>query len=291
MTTARPDLVLYHARCPDGFGSAWLYWKAFGDAAVYIPTLYGQDPPSVRGHDVLMIDVSFPRPIIEQLAAQARSFRLLDHHRSAYHDLADLACTHFDLDRSGVGLAWQDLHGDAPMPRLATFIQARDLDQPCPPGGEQVLHVLDALPYDFEAWDALATRVETDLDQVVAEGALMERKFEALAERFLPHTTPIEMAGHHGLAVNAPMEFADALGARLARHAEFSFTWFMDAMGVVHASWRSRRVNVIPMAQHYGGGGHAHAAGARMAVTDLMELLGNARASQACPPASSLPKA
>lgn len=271
----KPELILYHARCPDGFGSAWLYWQVLGDDAIYIPTRYGQEPPSVRGKNVLMIDVSFSHPIIQSLAEQAHSFRLLDHHESAYHELKDLPCTTFDLNKSGVGLAWQDLHGETPMPLLVQFIQDRDLARPGKPGAAQVLHVLDALPYQFEAWSELAERVETDLEAVVAEGALMEQKFDAIANRFLSHTTPIRMKGHHGLAVNAPMEFASALGDRLSEHADFSFTWFMDAMGQIHASWRSRKINVIPLAKAYGGGGHVHSAGARLTVPQLVEALGH----------------
>jgi hypothetical protein len=282
MKEKRPDLVLYHARCPDGFGSAWLYWRELGQQAVYVPTSYGQDPPSVRGRHVLMIDVSFPRSVIRTLSDQAASFRLLDHHLSAHEELADLPCAHFDLGLSGVGLAWQDLHGKAPAPTLVKFIQARDLDKPMPEGGNQVLHVLDSLPYDFEAWERLAQRVEEDLPSVVAEGEVMEQRFESLATRFLAHATPVEMGGHRGLAINAPMEFASALGDRLSEHASFSFTWFMDAMGQIHGSWRSRRIDVIPLAQKYGGGGHPYSSGARLTVPELVEVLGHGHDRQSC---------
>lgn len=275
MNPSLTDLVLYHARCPDGFGSAWLYWRRLGGRAVYLPQFYGQEPPDVANRNVLMIDVSLPRPVLEEMARKANTFRLLDHHESARHELADWPCAHFDLGLSGVGLAWRDLNGDAPMPRLAEFIQARDLDKPMPPGGDQVLHVLDSLPYDFVAWELLARRVEENLDAVVAEGRLMEHRFDALAERFLAHATPIQMGGHDGLAVNAPMEFASALGERLCRKACFSFTWFMDAQGRIHGSWRSRKVNVIPLAQQYGGGGHPYAAGARLTVPQLVQALGH----------------
>ena len=287
MKAVSPDLVLYHARCPDGFGSAWVYWQALREKAVYVPVSYGQEPPNVRGHHVLMVDVSFARPLMETLCQQALSFRLLDHHKSACDELADMECAHFNLGKAGVGLAWEDLHGDQPLPRLVQFIQERDLDRTVSPGGVQVLHVLDALPYDFEAWDKLCQRVEDDFEAVVAEGAMMEKKFEALTERLLTNATPIRMGGHRGLAINAPMEFASALGERVSRHAEFCLTWFLDAAGRVHVSWRSHRVNVIPMAVHYGGGGHPHSAGARISLSQLESLLGHSGVSRACPVSSS----
>jgi len=268
-----PSVVIYHARCPDGFGAAWVYWQQLKENAVYIPALYGQEPPSVRGQDVVMVDVSFPRPIIERLAAEAKSFRLLDHHRSAYEELKDLPCATFDLDLSGVGLAWRDVHGDAPVPPLMACIQDRDLHQHRVPGGEAVLHVLDSLPYEFEAWEALSHRVEQDFTGVQQEGLFMHQKFQSLVGRLMKHATPIQMGGFQGLATNAPMEFASDVGCGLSKEVDFGFTWYMDAQGRIHGSWRSSTINVIPLAKHYGGGGHPHAAGARLTIDQLVALL------------------
>ncbi len=276
-----PTVVLYHARCPDGFGAAWVYWQQLRERAVYIPVLYGQEPPSVKGQDVIMVDVSFSRPVIERLVAEARSFRLLDHHRSAFEELGDLPCATFDLNLSGTGLAWRDVHGDVPFPKLVECIQDRDLHRNDVVGGDQVLHVLDAQPYAFEAWDALSKRVDADFEGVRQEGVFMHRKFQSLTRRLMDHATPIELGGRRGLAVNAPMEFASEVGSALAEKAEFGFTWYLDAVGRVHGSWRSGKIDVIPLAKLYGGGGHPHASGARLTLEQLGELLNhNARQAQ-----------
>lgn len=268
-----PSVVIYHARCPDGFGAAWVYWQQLKERAIYVPALYGQQPPSVKGQDVVMVDVSFPRPVIERLAREAKSFRLLDHHCSAYEELKDLPCATFDLELSGVGLAWRDVHGDAPLPKMMACIQDRDLHQNKVEGGDAVLHVLDAQPYEFEAWEALSQRVDESFEAVRQEGLFMHQKFQSLVGRLMKHATPIAMKGYRGLAANAPMEFASDVGCGLSKAVDFGFTWFMDAQGRVHGSWRSSTINVIPLAKHYGGGGHPHAAGARLTVEQLMALL------------------
>ena len=34
-------IVYYHKGCPDGFGSAWAFYKKYKDTAKYIPFTYG----------------------------------------------------------------------------------------------------------------------------------------------------------------------------------------------------------------------------------------------------------
>lgn len=270
-----PTLVLYHANCPDGFTAAWVYWKKLGRCARYVPVAHGDPPPSdVDGEDVVVVDFSFPREVSLEMASRARSFRVLDHHISAQRDLGDLPFFHFDIDRSGAGLAWQDIHGEMPFPLLVSCVEDRDLYRWTVPGSADVLHVLDTIPYDFGRWDALANRLEEDPVAVQAEGALMRERFEAAANRLLPHARPVSMGGASGLALNAPMEFADYVGNTLASQAEFGFTWYVDRLGRVHGSWRSKVMDVSVLAESFGGGGHKGASGARLTIAQMATLLG-----------------
>lgn len=81
------DLVIYHAACNDGFTAAWAAWKLVGDRAEYHKRQYGEDPPDVQGKNVAIVDFSFPRKVLEQMAKDAASLVVLDHHRSAKRDL------------------------------------------------------------------------------------------------------------------------------------------------------------------------------------------------------------
>lgn len=81
------DLVIYHAACNDGFTAAWAAWKVVGDRAEFHKRQYGEDPPDVRGKNVAIVDFSFPRKVLEQMAKDANSLVVLDHHRSAKKDL------------------------------------------------------------------------------------------------------------------------------------------------------------------------------------------------------------
>jgi hypothetical protein len=93
------DLVLYHANCLDGFTAAWCAWLSFGDSAEYRPVQYGpgQDLPDVTGRDVLIVDFSYPRDVLLEMASNAKSVTLLDHHASAQRDLQSIDVRYIPL--------------------------------------------------------------------------------------------------------------------------------------------------------------------------------------------------
>ena len=100
-------LCIYHAFCADGFGAAWIVRRALGDGVEFHAASYGQEPPDVTGRDVLMVDFSYKRPVLVQMAAKAKSILILDHHKTAQADLVDLpdnVQTIFDMERSGAML-------------------------------------------------------------------------------------------------------------------------------------------------------------------------------------------
>lgn len=85
---SRP-ICIYHGGCADGFTAAWAVWRALGEIDFH-PGIYGEAPPDVTGRDVIMVDFSYKRPVIEAMAATCRTMLILDHHKTAQADLAGL---------------------------------------------------------------------------------------------------------------------------------------------------------------------------------------------------------
>src|SRR5262249_15285505 len=112
------DAILYHNGCNDGFAAAVIANRRYPHAKL-IPLDHGRDRSfidsliwSLEGQDVLMIDFSFrTRAENDQLNSVAKSFRLLDHHKTAEAVLAGAEYAVFDMERSGAGLAWDYLFG------------------------------------------------------------------------------------------------------------------------------------------------------------------------------------
>lgn len=134
-------LCIYHGNCADGFGAAWAVRKALGDIDFHAG-IYGEAPPDVTGREVIMVDFSYKRPVLEQMAKAAASILVLDHHLTAMTDLKDfqmpshcLPCRGikpwrpssginalFDMNRSGAGLTWDYFFPDKQRPDLLNHI-------------------------------------------------------------------------------------------------------------------------------------------------------------------------
>jgi hypothetical protein len=97
-----PDTVIYHDNCADGFGAAWACWMRWRNACQYVPASYGQAPPyaEVAGKNVLIVDFSYRRSVLEEIGGQAASVVILDHHKTAKPIWRVSLSRHVDLPSS-----------------------------------------------------------------------------------------------------------------------------------------------------------------------------------------------
>ena len=61
-------LVIYHGNCADGFSAAWCFWRKYGEGADYVAGVYQQSPPDVAGRDVYLVDFSYKRDVLLEMA-------------------------------------------------------------------------------------------------------------------------------------------------------------------------------------------------------------------------------
>lgn len=262
-------VVIFHASCYDGYGAAWAAWKQLGQAARYVPALYGDAPPEVGSDDqVFVLDFSYPRDVLLALLARCASLRVLDHHKTAQADLEGLAFATFDLDKSGAMLAWEHWHPTAAPPALIQYIQDRDLWRFKLDGSKAVTAWLRSYPMTFVGWNALATQLERERIEVLAEGEALLRfqsqQVELMAGQarwmFLISGDIDTMVP----VVNASAFFSDVADRLLALHPQALFAAYYYDRADGRRQWglRSRPgFDVSAIARQYGGGGHPTAAG------------------------------
>lgn len=280
-------LCIYHGNCADGFGAAWVVRKRFGDDVEFHAGVYQAPPPDVCGRDVIIVDFSYKRDVLLEMAKSAHSVLVLDHHKSAQEDLGDLPPpivpnsweAHradsrgtlndgvdpslprvvFDMERSGAGLAWRFFFPDDPMPRLIEHIQDRDLWKFKLEGTREIQAALFSYPYDFAVWD----RLMAETDRLRQEGAAIERKHHKdIAEFIKAAAFRCNIAGYDVPVLNAPYFFSSDAGNIMAQGEPFAACYWDTAKGRVY-SLRSAEdgVDVSEIAKKFGGGGHKHAAG------------------------------
>ncbi len=124
------DLLITHKNCADGTGAALAVLK-YCEEVGYRPEIfraqYGCEVPDVKGMNVLMVDFSFKREILEELNRDAKLLHVLDHHKTSEEDLKGLDYCHFDGTHSGAVLAWNYLYPEAEVPPLLQYIEDRDI--------------------------------------------------------------------------------------------------------------------------------------------------------------------
>lgn len=279
--------IFYHAHCADGFASAFAAWLVFGDrpGVQYLPVSYGQPVPDLAGghgkHTVYILDFSWPRPVLEALAARedVEAVTVIDHHQTAAADLAGIPWidinfpqaskirAFFEMERSGAVLAWLHFHYTT-VPELFRYVQDRDLWQWKLPNSRAISAALKLRKYrNFDSWRELLSGWDDHIKpRLVLEGSAIveaeETMLDGLAEL---REGKIDGHGRSYVRCNSPV-LQSELCERLLRDdpdAAYADVW-AEWDGVRRHSLRARQgddVDVSAIAKSHGGGGHRCAAG------------------------------
>lgn len=302
-------ICIYHGGCADGFTAAWAVWRRFGDAFDYFAATYGDAPPDVIGRDVVMVDFSYKRDVINTIAESANTILILDHHKTAEADLAGFAApvgeiydparwrwsyektaeipvrAVFDMNRSGAGLAWDFFHDPEARPALVRYVEDRDLWRFDLPHSREINAFIFAHHYDFDEWETLAAELDqAPLEEVAALGAAIEKKHHKdVAELVAEMRREVSIGGFTVPAANLPKTLTSDAGHLMAVTIyesggekvlpHFAACYWDTAEGRIF-SLRSvdGGADVSEIAKQYGGGGHKHAAGFRVSFDELAQF-------------------
>jgi oligoribonuclease NrnB/cAMP/cGMP phosphodiesterase (DHH superfamily) len=253
-TMNRP-LCIYHGNCADGFGAAWAVRRALGNNVDFHAGVYQNSPPDVTNRLVVMVDFSYKRDVLLEMAEKSRGVLLLDHHKSAIEDLtADgnyivnmgeysgqltwsrfvdnttqdryegapygRIYTVFDLYRSGAGLAWDFFFPNERRPELIKRIEDRDLWRFEYADTRPIQAAVFSYPYDFDVWDML---FKMDIGVLRTEGEAIERKhFKDIHELTKVVTRRFTIGGHSVQVANLPYTLTSDAGHLLAQDEPFA---------------------------------------------------------------------
>jgi oligoribonuclease NrnB/cAMP/cGMP phosphodiesterase (DHH superfamily) len=295
-------LCIYHGNCADGFTSAWVVHRHFNGEVDFHAGVYQNPPPDVTGRLLLLVDFSYKRDVLLELAKKTRAVLVLDHHKSAVEDLHADGCfivnmgayhgvlgwerfldnvaldsieggpriyTVFDLERSGAGITWDFFNSGKPRPELLDRIEDRDLWRFRFPETRAVQATVFSYPYEFGVWDQL---MASSIESLRIEGSAIERKhFKDIHELLGVVTRKMAIGGYVVPIANLPYTLtSDAGHALCTPGTPFAGCYWDTPEGRVF-SLRSTDdgIDVSEIARRYGGGGHRNASGFRVAYADL----------------------
>jgi oligoribonuclease NrnB/cAMP/cGMP phosphodiesterase (DHH superfamily) len=290
-------IVFYHHPCLDGFTSAWVFWSKYKETIDYRPFSFKAIKAMEQYHnkDVMFVDCC---PGVEELKALllvCSSVKVIDHHVSNMkrvqqeiefltNEQCDLeykydpalvgakemddAC-HFDMTKSGAGLAWEHCYPDEPVPKLVRHIQDHDLWNFDLPFTEELTTVLYTYSMTFEQWDSAVKELEdpAEVDNWLIRARAMMDYQAKLQEQIVSCAHRLTVDGHDVPAVCTTVLHNDA-GSILNKGEAFAATYYFNGDGW-KVSLRSDKdspdsADVSVIANKYGGGGHKNAAGFRI---------------------------
>lgn len=288
--------IIHHADCWDGIAAAMIVELALSyipehrtdEAPVWYPCHHDKTTMAsailakvkAKGHrQVYIVDFSFSREAITDLAASVESVVVIDHHKTAqatlecWKDKPANVTTVFDMSLSAASLvtkhfssrfrpSWDTLD-------LIAYIGDRDLWQFQLAKTRDVCAYLSLFPFTREGFIDAVREFTENRCAVIESGEAVRRCQESFVKYHIERVTPcvIRHKGRDmlGMQVNATIlqsEIGDAI-LRTYPLASVAVIYRTNECGSVVYSLRSRpgEVDVSEIAKARGGGGHACAAG------------------------------
>lgn len=256
-------LVIFHAECPDGFGSAYSAWKKFGDSADYFPAFYDTEPPEVAGKDVYIIDYSYTKEKLSEIKKSARRLTMIDHHKSN-EDLLKIADEFvFDINHSASVLSWNFFNPDKDIPKFLLYVEEGDLWSFKLPHSKEVAAFIDDLRRDFHLWDSVISEFENreKRDVFVKKGEDIIREIREFVFEKVSSAREVIFEGYKTLIVNSE-RYSSEIGNILSKKLPpIGLIWKRENDKISVSLRSDGSVDVAKLAEKYGGGGHKNAAG------------------------------
>lgn len=278
--TEVPELVvLYHKNCMDGLFAAAVVALKYRESDIekrFIACQYGDEVPDIKDNArVYCVDFSFKRD--QLLALEKRTFlSVYDHHKSTEEELGWLPFFEFDLHECGASLTWLNLFKGEPVPEVIQYVRDRDLWLWEMKHSRDISAGLKVMIATVE--DALALLMDDDLFPVLKAGYWIRKYQQQVVSQMCKHAQVVEVGKLTYALVNTPV-LQSEVGETLVQTGAVNVAAMYCYMngGDVLVSLRSNNAkadapDVARIAQHYGGGGHKHAAGFRLGAEEFGKL-------------------
>jgi len=274
-TSPNGVVCFYHGNCFDGICAAWVVSLKYPDAE-FIPVNYGDmglmqsiqqdcfENANINTHYVV-VDFSFPRDLMIQMANKAKSMIVLDHHQTNQKDCEGLDFCKFDMAESGASLAWKHFFPTEPMPKIVQYVADQDLWKFELPYSREINAYIQLFDMILENYNYLWKILDSPmgLEIAVIGGQAIKQYKDTLVKRIVKSHRILDILGHRVAVVNSPVLMSE-VGEALARlpGVIFGAYYFQRSDGMVQ--WGARSIgdfDVSIVAKKFGGGGHKNAAG------------------------------
>ena len=277
LTPDEVEFVIFHDPCPDGTGSAYVIWKylstKFPDRIVtYHRSSYGK-PPDVTGKNVLLCDITFRKYHILNMISTANKLLIIDHHKSAEKDLADIPDKHkiFDMNHSGAVLTWMFFYPDEDMPLLLRYIEDRDIWTKKFPDIDNFYAWFKMVPLEYQEYDKyIDNKILLERNESVGVACRKLDEYyidiacKQISVKFHKIKNKYYFVGYSNVSISTlKSDIGNAIMKRFP-YVDFAVAYSIhDQYDSTSFSLRStdQHIDVSEIARFFGGGGHRNASG------------------------------
>lgn len=257
-------IVLYHDDL-DGFGSAWVAWKKFGDKADYFAVDF--DKPMIAGlknKEIYILDFCYSEKEMKALLKNNKKVVVIDHHITRGDIFKLLKEYVWDIKHAGCVLTWQYFYSGKKIPKMIKYIEDLDMWSFKLKNTREITLFLESLPRDFKLWNKIILGMENkkSFSEYLKKGMVMADFVDKVIHILALNAENAFFEGKKVSVVNSPI-FNSELGNYLLKKKKnpIVLIWSLKN-GEIRVSLRSQKeVDVSKIAQKYGGGGHKQAAG------------------------------
>lgn len=261
------DIVIYHDKCYDGFGCAFIvyyYYKKFDKNIKFIPANYDREIniEELKNKNILMCDFSFKYDYLIKIIENASNFLILDHHKSSEKNLIEIPDQYkiFDSSLSGIGLTWNYFF-DNELPSFLAYLQDRDL------WNYNLPHTLEFITFfhqqimDFSFWEQYLN--QKNVYEAIKIGSQWLSYQQKIIDNIDYYYCINDFDKLYIVAYcNSPILKSDIGNKLLNEITDFSCIWHYQN-DKTYYSLRSteNKIDVSKIAEKYNGGGHRNASG------------------------------
>ncbi len=272
-------LCIYHNDA-DGRASAAIVRRALGSSINLYEMNYGDSLPLedlLQSEYLIIVDFSLTREDFQQLA-KYHKITWIDHHISALETLEDIALNWpgiRSIDEAACVLTWQYYFPKQAVPKAITLIGDRDIwrwAEEDTGAFNEGLFQLNTNPANDALWEPLLNNDEKLLADIIASGSILrDARLRVIHRNTANYGFPVNFEGYDTLAIN--MRGSGDLGEHI-RNRGFKIAYcyidnYHNGEVFTYVTLYSESVDVAKIAQQFGGGGHAGAAGFHFKRNDV----------------------
>jgi len=280
-------VCIYHKNCTDGTTSAAVLIKKFPDCKLF-PLGHNYKEEEINqlleltdnNTVVYVVDFSLKPKDLEKLLKKAKKVINIDHHIGVKEILEKFAQEYpnfefiFDNNSSGASLTWKYFFGE-PVPQLIKYVEDKDIWKW--EFGENTKYVDAYLIMLTDKPQELKNLISENIDKIKEKGKLISEFIDYLIDKFVENVNPtyIKIDNCIVKAFNTGL-FQSEIGNILSKKYNEPVALFSINGDFVKISFRSiegQKLTALQLAKALGGGGHKHAAGAGICLTEFCNIV------------------